>query len=151
MAKGKITAQCKHCGEYFTIERTFYNRYEADNWEKCYENYYDCCSKCYKEQKRKKEEEAAAKITKECGYNLPELEGSAKQVAWANKIRADFIKNENWAIKIVKRWNEETKKKKMVDIKKNLEVSWKCRVAEMALKIETEESAAWWIDHRNYL
>lgn len=39
----------------------------------------------------------------------------------------------------------------MVDIKKNLEVSWKCRVAEMALKIETEESAAWWIDHRNYL
>lgn len=42
------------------------------------------CPEC----RRKREAEEAAKITE--GLELPELEGSEKQVAWANCIRARF-------------------------------------------------------------
>lgn len=43
------------------------------------------CPSC----KRAAEEEAAKEITE--GMELPELEGSPKQIAWANTIRAKFI------------------------------------------------------------
>lgn len=42
------------------------------------------CPECYKMQKQEEMGEKTAK------YNLPELTGSDKQVAWASKIRVDF-------------------------------------------------------------
>lgn len=54
------------------------------------------CSECYKkakeEQKRKEREEADAKA-KDLGF--PELEGSEKQVAWANDIRIQLADDAN--------------------------------------------------------
>lgn len=54
------------------------------------------CPSCYKKQledDRTKAAEKAAAFAKEMG--LPELEGSPKQVAWANQIRNDMIQNAN--------------------------------------------------------
>lgn len=45
------------------------------------------CPECYKKQ----QQEAADKTATE--YELPELEGSEKQIAWANTIRCNYILN----------------------------------------------------------
>ena len=53
----------------------------------------DCYRKMKEEERRKADEELAAYADKiETEYNLPELEGSEKQIAWARKIRAGAIR-----------------------------------------------------------
>lgn len=53
----------------------------------------DCYRKMKEEERRKADEELAAYADKiETEYNLPELEGTEKQVAWARKIRASYFK-----------------------------------------------------------
>ena len=64
----------------------------------------DCYRKMKEEERRKADEELAAYADKiETEYNLPELEGTEKQIAWARKIRAGAIKNfeanEGWLFK----------------------------------------------------
>ena len=86
------------------------------------------CPACYREyMQEKKEAEKAEKVS---GIELVELEGSPKQIAWAEDIRADFfdtLKN--------KKWNENNSQ-------------------EMALKAAAIElfsgkaSAKWWIENR---
>ena len=53
----------------------------------------DCYRKMKEEERRKADEELAAYADKiETEYNLPELEGTEKQIAWARKIRAGVIR-----------------------------------------------------------
>ena len=53
----------------------------------------DCYRKMKEEERRKADEELAAYADKiETEYNLPELEGTEKQIAWARKIRAGAIR-----------------------------------------------------------
>lgn len=64
----------------------------------------DCYRKMKEEERKQADEELAAYADKiEAEYNLPELEGTEKQVAWARKIRAGAIKNfeanEGWLFK----------------------------------------------------
>ena len=64
----------------------------------------DCYRKMKEEERKQADEELAAYADKiETEWNLPELEGTEKQVAWARKIRAGAIKNfeanEGWLLK----------------------------------------------------
>ena len=53
----------------------------------------DCYRKMKEEERRKADEELTAYADKiETEYNLPELEGTEKQIAWARKIRAGVIR-----------------------------------------------------------
>lgn len=53
----------------------------------------DCYRKMKEEERRKADEELAAYADKiKTEWNLPELEGTEKQVAWARKIRASYFK-----------------------------------------------------------
>lgn len=53
----------------------------------------DCYRKMKEEERRKADEELAAYADKiEAEWNLPELEGTEKQIAWARKIRASYFK-----------------------------------------------------------
>lgn len=53
----------------------------------------DCYRKMKEEERRKADEGLAAYADKiEAEWNLPELEGTEKQVAWARKIRASYFK-----------------------------------------------------------
>lgn len=53
----------------------------------------DCYRKMKEEERRKADEGLAAYADKiEAEWNLPELEGTEKQVAWARKIRARYFK-----------------------------------------------------------
>lgn len=96
MAKATITCTCAKCGNEFQISRTFVNRREADQWESWAETSgaYTECSDCFKLRKQQEREAAnreAAEKSKTAG--LPDLTGSEKQIAWATKIRQEFIDN----------------------------------------------------------
>ena len=78
--KYNITYSCGHEG----IVTLFGKQADRDKMIKFYEEK-GICPDCYKsEQNAIIDEEAAT-------HNLPELEGTDKQVAWAKKIRHEFL------------------------------------------------------------
>lgn len=80
------TYSCGHEGRVNIIGPSKSRQWKADR------NFENLCPECYKEQlekaRNKKNEEAAEK-SKE--MELPELEGSDRQVAWANTLRIKVI------------------------------------------------------------
>lgn len=77
--KYDITYSCGHAGTVELYGKTS----ECESKMRWYETT-AVCPECYKKQ----QEEAAETITK---YDLPELEGSEKQVAWAKKLMESAI------------------------------------------------------------
>jgi hypothetical protein len=98
------------------------------------------CSECWqKEVERKREEETkkAAEEAKESG--LPELTGSEKQVAWAERIRIQLLSGlEELAARMAER--PENMKKVGITLE---------QVDEAMKAIQQKTSASWWIDHRD--
>lgn len=94
MAKAMATCKCATCGCEFTKMTVKKNRSEADSWEKWAESYYDECDECHQKRinaEREEESRKAAEAARE--INLPELTGSEKQIAWAERIRMEFIQS----------------------------------------------------------
>lgn len=96
MAVASIKLVCKTCGNAFVWKKTCYNRAEANNSEEWARNNVEQCSECWKkeqaEKKKVREIESAKKYEEELGkHDLPELEGTEKQVAWANTIRSNAV------------------------------------------------------------
>lgn len=91
MAKAKVELICATCGEKFIIDKTCYNRKEADNWEAYMSKRTDLeCTKCYAERMRQENHEKAMKL--EETYELPVIIGvSEKQTAYATKLRNNHI------------------------------------------------------------
>lgn len=118
MAKIKLTLTCRCCGKTFIHEHFCNNRASADNYEEWAKGNVDTCPECYKASMvAKREQEAQAAIS---GIDMVHLNGTEKQVAWANTIRAE-------AVASVMKLKPNDKFFKMVNSK-------------------TE--AKWWIDHR---
>lgn len=86
MAKYDIVCSCGH-EETIVLYGKSSERERKIEW---LENY-GLCSACYKAQMQK-HEETSRKARKEA-FDLPTLEGSPKQVAWAEKIRDGFFKD----------------------------------------------------------
>lgn len=88
MARAIAECTCSTCGKPFTKYGYKYNRAEADSWAAWAEANYDECDDCYairRQTERDAANAAAAAEAKEAGY--AELNGSAKQIAWAETIR----------------------------------------------------------------
>jgi hypothetical protein len=122
--KVNITYSCGHQG---TIN-VFGKSEERERKIKYFEEY-GLCPDCYKVEKQKETEEFAVKC------ELPELKGSEKQVAWANKIRKEKI--------------EEFEKEKPA-IRKGAGDDFAEFLNEFADKYYKNNSASWWIDHREW-
>ena len=118
MAKVSITLVCKDCGESFRHEKICRNRSEANDYENWAESHITQCPTCYKKEMRAIQRENDAKALE--GINLPVLEGTERQVKWAEDIRRGSI------AKCIK--HDPT------------EIFWGC--------VEKLTSAKWWIDHR---
>lgn len=109
MAKYTITHKCG-CERTYNIIGKHTERDRKIEWLEGQD-----CPEC----KREAEDEAAKAATE--GMDLPELEGSVKQVAWANTIRAAFIlqARENEAItdvsKAITVLSAETSAKEFID------------------------------------
>lgn len=92
MARAIAMCRCEKCGKEFQKINYLQNRKSADEWQKWAEANITFCEDCYKEEReaeRKAADEKAAKENAELG--LPALVGSEKQIAWAEKIRRDFV------------------------------------------------------------
>lgn len=138
MAKATAICVCKHCGKEFEVSTIKMNRKLADSWEQWASTVYDCCYEC--EEKIRAEENArCAAEAKALG--LPGLNGTQKQIAWAESIR----------LNIMRRMDEVFEKK--------LEIAQKCdgdfenreaKMVDVVRKyiLENYTSASWWIDNR---
>ena len=111
------------------------------------------CTKCWKAEKdeqRAKESAEAAEQAKASG--LPELTGSEKQVAWAERIRAEILSE--FTIEKVKAWciNAMPPIKSAPD-DNDLKSVMKSEFDDSAILIFSEvreqSSAGWWIDRRH--
>jgi hypothetical protein len=106
MAKGSIKLTCKKCGKTF-IQYNTQGTKEFLEWAAAN---IDLCPDCYKAEKSSEREASRESVAemipileKFCPLPLPELQGSEKQIAWARKIRAEFINrlwNMNWDMAI---------------------------------------------------
>ena len=87
MARVKIECTCKVCGEKFTHIKTKYNREQADSYEEWAKEHITICPDCFRRNETETEINKA-----ESKYQLPELTGkSEKQIAYARKLRAEYI------------------------------------------------------------
>ena len=91
MAKAHVELTCADCGRTYIREKICRNRAEANSWENWMGLHYDgICTDCWKaQQAAKREAETLAFIE---SHKLPELSGTPKQIAWANKIRANVLR-----------------------------------------------------------
>ena len=88
MALAKASCKCTICGNEFEFRKKLRNRREADSFEAwAIENIVECfdCRQKRRQTEREQENLKAAAKAKEIG--LPELNGSVKQIAWAETIR----------------------------------------------------------------
>lgn len=88
MAKATAICTCKHCGETFEKVAIKRNRREADSWEQWAADAFDVCPEC---ERKQREEEVARAAEEAKASGMPELTGSPKQIAWAEKIRVDLM------------------------------------------------------------
>lgn len=96
MAMAKVELKCSKCGKTFAFSRNCYNRKEANNLEEWAEANITLCPCCRSEQlssksKKTEEEKAQAIADWEKELNLPEIEGSEKQIKWAKAIRRETL------------------------------------------------------------
>lgn len=122
--KVNITYSCGHEG---TIE-VFGKAEERERKIKYFEEY-GLCPDCYKEEKKGEEKAFAEK------YELPELQGSEKQISWAESIRKEKI--------------EEFEKEKPA-IRKGAGDDFADFLDKFTNHYYKNNSASWWIDHREW-
>lgn len=139
MAKAIVTCTCTTCGAEFTKTAVRSSRRAADEWCEWAKSAYDECPECYRKRKQQEAEIREQELNET--YNLPSLEGTPKQVAWAEKIRILFIENflqdEQEIVSRVKTTTPEGKK--YLAYLEN-------RTDEL---LAARTKASWWIDNRS--
>ena len=88
----------------------------------------------------------AAKLAKDASAaGLPALQGSEKQIAWAEYVRADLVKSaeksmaEFW--EQVNALDDGEEKDRCIKVLRVFE--------QILIQVRNEKRAAWWIDHRD--
>lgn len=132
MAIARAWCTCKTCGQEFEVRVRRNSSSEAKSFEKWAVEHIDECPDC--EEKRLREAhdaENAAAAEKAAEAGLPQLTGSAKQIAWAESIRMKIITGLTTM--------QPGYRPIMQDV---------CKTVARILTTETR--ASWWIDHRAY-
>lgn len=86
MAMANAKCICKTCGEEFIVRVKKRNTKEAAEFERWAAENIRECSRC---KAKRFEEDNAVSASEAKAANLPALEGSAKQIAWAETLRMD--------------------------------------------------------------
>lgn len=122
MAMANVEVKCDHCGEWYTVRKECHKRSEADSFEE-YIKAQDThtCPKCYAAQKR--EEGLNERGNLEQKFEVPEIDGTEKQIAYAKDIRYRYLKSVG-----------DLKKPKNINVVKEF--------------FKSKTSARWWIDNR---
>lgn len=90
MPRAKIDLTCKYCGDKFThVKDGLQNANAVISYNKWAQEHIDTCPNCYKTVRKDEERKQQDDLLE--GINLPDLEGSEKQVAWAETIRRNGV------------------------------------------------------------
>ena len=116
MTRGFVTCTCRQCGRKFDKIKYCANRRDADSWESWAKSNITLCYECHKAEKRD---------------GLAVLSGSEKQIAWAERIRDQFVAGIDKAI-------AETDNEYLPLLQKVIDYT------------KSISSASWWIDHRDF-
>lgn len=143
MAKYDVTYSCGHEGRV-ALFGPYKDRESKLAW---YRNQADCpdCFKKALEEKRASDNAEAVKASSEKG--LPKLQGSDKQIAWAEKIRIEYINKLDDYIDRTKS-NVTAKGNFDPDEYKKYIQPLNETVKELRVKLLSKSSASWWIDNR---
>lgn len=142
MAKATATCTCCECGKSFTASRILATRAQANNWEAWAKSNIIQCDDCRtKEREAQKAAENAKAAEAVQEFELPELTGTEKQIAWANTIRVRFFEEYCKVQERMKKFTAEQMGKCKSEIEK-LD-----RVAEYLFSSKT--TASFWIDQRD--
>ena len=131
MAWYDINYACRHSGR-----EQIYGKYSYREWLIAKKSE-EICPECWEEvleKKHKEEAEKARKLAQE--YGLPSLEGTEKQVHWAETIRRQKIDEIQTAIDGIEEIDDNHKKAKL-------------ELTELFQRVMAKSSAAWWIDNRS--
>lgn len=128
------------CGHTETVELFG----KSSDRERKIEYYENCgvCSECYKARKAREAEQA--------NEGLPVLEGTPKQIDFAKSIRANVIKEMEREITAARNATPEMLKAVKEKIALNPNGFDEKRLS-LALAIDTETSAKWWIENRHWI
>lgn len=142
MAKGTVTCTCCECGKSFAASRILATRAQANNWEAWAKSNIIQCDDCRtKEREAQKAAENAKAAEEAQEFELPELQGTEKQIAWANTIRVAYF---NSYSKIIAKY-EELESSKREQCKEELKSF--SEVGEHLFSTKT--SASFWIENRD--
>lgn len=158
MAVAEAKCVCKTCGKTFTKTAYKRNRSEANSWEEWAEEHFDECNECYS----KRMQEAAIQRRKEVMQDVecPTLIGSDKQVEWAERIRADFVKyfkkNEKELMETISTREKNLSKYEgnALESRIRYQAQDKEELEHMRLTMRwtlSHENASWWINNREDL
>jgi hypothetical protein len=117
-----------------TFKVQLYGSHDTREWK--LENYDWTCDAC-KEAEREQKNAAAAERNAERG--LPDLEGSEKQIGWAESIRDDKIGDLKELEEELRGMDPDEEDRRVV----------RGLLLEELNKARTETDAGWWIDHRD--
>ncbi len=137
MPMARAICKCAKCGNEFEVSAYRPNRRDANSFEAwAVDNITECddCRNARKQAQRDEENRKAAAAAAEMGY--PELEGTEKQVAWANSIRESTIS---------------TLREHYLDPDaQERRPHYPMVYAFLVRKLLTRKSAGWWIEHQAY-
>lgn len=144
MAKYSVTFSCGHTEIVNLIGKVNDRERKIEWFEK-----HGLCSECWEAERKRQYEEQAKKAAEEAQeLGLPELEGTEKQVAWANTLRQQFIENCEEFISSQERLLSRNRFRDNPEEREKLETA----IAGMKKAIDTrllsETSARFWIDNR---
>ena len=140
MILAHATCTCKRCGKTFERESRWWNDQKAREWEEWAAKNITLCPEC----KYDDYVTGAAKLAREASaIGLPELEGSDKQVIWAEYIRAELLESAGQFLK--DGWDETSM---LDDATKEHNEEVLHELGQILVQIRLEPRAAWWINHR---
>lgn len=144
MAKGTAACTCCECGKSFTASKILASRDQANNWEEWAKSNIIQCDDCREKEREEEKAAANAKAAESAkGFDLPELTGSDKQVAWANTIRVKVFEQYSKVTESFTKFTPEKQNQCAEEFEKLNAVA--------NYLFNSKTSAAFWIDNRDTL
>lgn len=152
MAKAYAKCNCATCGKTFEVTAIKRNCREAESWEKWAATYFDECDDCYKSriaEERDAENREAAETASASGWAT--LEGTAKQVAWAETLRVEAVAYCEQQLSGMVEALSHMREDESVSAEKIKFAEDSIALAErIVVYVKSMTSAKWFIDNRNF-
>ena len=141
MAVARVICTCRRCGKTFERKAQRWNDQKAREWEEWAAKNITLCPECEYDDYVA----GAVKLAREASATgLPGLQGSEKQVTWAEHIRAELLEDAEKYLR--DNWDNTSEHDNLAVKAHNEEVLH--ALGQVLVQIRLEPNAAWWINHR---